>query len=320
MCVCGCGWVTAYLTPCSVIIHIILFYLRYFTTQCDNVFLYPEAIHYNYKISCFVRYCFFSSVMYVVCCPNLITSFKLSPRSAVSINRCQFVTIRQLTSCLCRQSRGAGPPSPCPPTSTPFPSRGRTPPSPTAAPRRPAASRPPPCWVRSTSTSTRRRRTPTPPSPVCPPSPSGPTTASRKTSWSRTLGVNPPSVSFPASQSHSQQYWMNSLSIETWSLSFTFDPTTATESSESSSQCTSSESVTGLSTPTIPAATSGSALDSFNNNEASPFLCSSTPPSSNGSPLIFQKEEDLQPPGTKFITAVSPNISSAAAEISRLST
>lgn len=81
-------------------------------------------------------------------------------------------------------------------------------------------------------------------------------------------------------------------------------PSIATESSESSSQCTSSESVTGLSTLTIPAATSSSALDSFNNNEASPFLCSSTPPSSNGSPLIFQKEEDLQPPGTKFITAL----------------
>lgn len=78
----------------------------------------------------------------------------------------------------------------------------------------------------------------------------------------------------------------------------------ATESSETSSQCTSSDSVTGLSTITIPAH-QGNVMDSYNNNDSSSFLCSSTPPSSNASPLIFQKEEDLQSPSTKFITAVS---------------
>lgn len=78
----------------------------------------------------------------------------------------------------------------------------------------------------------------------------------------------------------------------------------ATESSETSSQCTSSDSVTGLSTLTIPAH-QGNVMDSYNNNDSPSFLCSSTPPSSNASPLIFQKEEDLQTPNTKFITAVS---------------
>lgn len=80
----------------------------------------------------------------------------------------------------------------------------------------------------------------------------------------------------------------------------------ATESSETSSQCTSSDSVTGLSTLTIPGH-QGNVMDSYNNNnnDSPSFLCSSTPPSSNASPLIFQKEEDLQTPSTKFITAVS---------------
>ncbi|KAG8010113.1 Pleckstrin-like proteiny domain-containing family G member 4B [Nibea albiflora] len=81
-------------------------------------------------------------------------------------------------------------------------------------------------------------------------------------------------------------------------------PSMITESSETSSQCTSSESVTGLSTLTIPDQSS-IVMDSYNNNEAPSFLCSSTPSSSITSPSIFQKEEDLQPPGTKFITAVS---------------
>nr|XP_046255609.1 pleckstrin homology domain-containing family G member 4B isoform X2 [Scatophagus argus] len=81
-------------------------------------------------------------------------------------------------------------------------------------------------------------------------------------------------------------------------------PSMMTESSETSSQCTSSDSVTGLSTHTIPGHP-GTVMDSYNNNnEPSPFLCSSTPPSSIGSPSIFQKEEDLQPQGTKFITAL----------------
>ncbi|XP_034030858.1 pleckstrin homology domain-containing family G member 4B isoform X2 [Thalassophryne amazonica] len=80
-------------------------------------------------------------------------------------------------------------------------------------------------------------------------------------------------------------------------------PSMITESSETSSQCTSSESVTGLSTLTIPDRSS-TILDSFNNNEPSSFLCSSTPPSSLVSPSIFQKDEDLQPQGAKFITAL----------------
>lgn len=84
-------------------------------------------------------------------------------------------------------------------------------------------------------------------------------------------------------------------------------PSMITESSETSSQCTSSDSVTGLSTLTIPAHSS-IVMDSYNNNnnddEPPSFLCSSTSPSSIASPSIFQKEEDLQPQGTKFITAL----------------
>ncbi|XP_059194595.1 pleckstrin homology domain-containing family G member 4B [Centropristis striata] len=78
-------------------------------------------------------------------------------------------------------------------------------------------------------------------------------------------------------------------------------PSMITESSETSSQCPSSDSVTGLSIP----GHSSINMDSFNNNnEPSSFLCSSSPPSSIASPSIFQKEEDLQPQGTKFITAL----------------
>ncbi|XP_070768291.1 pleckstrin homology domain-containing family G member 4B isoform X2 [Enoplosus armatus] len=80
-------------------------------------------------------------------------------------------------------------------------------------------------------------------------------------------------------------------------------PSMITESSETSSQCTSSDSVTGLSTLTIPGHPS-IAMDSYNNNEPPSFLCSSTPPSSIATPSIFQKEEDRQPQGTKFITAL----------------
>ncbi|KAM3873361.1 pleckstrin homology domain-containing family G member 4B [Diretmus argenteus] len=81
-------------------------------------------------------------------------------------------------------------------------------------------------------------------------------------------------------------------------------PSMITESSETSSQCTSSESVTGLSTLTIPGHPS-IVIDSYNNNndDSSSFLCSSTPPSSRASPSMFQKDQDLQPQGTKFITA-----------------
>uniref|UniRef100_A0A668AH60 Pleckstrin homology and RhoGEF domain containing G4B n=1 Tax=Myripristis murdjan TaxID=586833 RepID=A0A668AH60_9TELE len=81
-------------------------------------------------------------------------------------------------------------------------------------------------------------------------------------------------------------------------------PSMITESSETSSQCTSSDSVTGLSTLTIPGHSS-TVMDSYNNNDPPSFLCSSTPPSSITSPAMFQKDEDLQPQGTKFITAVS---------------
>ncbi|KAM4581147.1 pleckstrin homology domain-containing family G member 4B isoform 2-T2 [Odontesthes bonariensis] len=80
-------------------------------------------------------------------------------------------------------------------------------------------------------------------------------------------------------------------------------PSMITESSENSSQCNSSDSVTGLSTLTIPGSPS-IVMDSYNNNEPSSFLCSSTPPSSVTSPSMFQKDEDLHPQGTKFITAL----------------
>ncbi|XP_072250491.1 pleckstrin homology domain-containing family G member 4B isoform X2 [Leuresthes tenuis] len=80
-------------------------------------------------------------------------------------------------------------------------------------------------------------------------------------------------------------------------------PSMITESSENSSQCNSSDSVTGLSTLTPPGHPS-IVMDSYNNNEPSSFLCPSTPPSSITSPSIFQKDEDLHPQGTKFITAL----------------
>ncbi|XP_035020221.2 pleckstrin homology domain-containing family G member 4B isoform X2 [Hippoglossus stenolepis] len=83
-------------------------------------------------------------------------------------------------------------------------------------------------------------------------------------------------------------------------------PSMITESSETSSRCTSSESVTGLSSLGVPGHPDV-VIDSYshnnNNNKPPSFLCSSTPPSSITSPSIFQKDEDLQPQGTKFITA-----------------
>lgn len=91
---------------------------------------------------------------------------------------------------------------------------------------------------------------------------------------------------------------------------------TVTESSETSSQCTSNDSVTGLSTITIPGHSS-LVLDSYN-NESSSFLCSSTPPSPLTPASMFQKDEDLTPPGTKFITAVSvssPSLSPSYTEM-----
>ncbi|XP_030606579.1 pleckstrin homology domain-containing family G member 4B isoform X1 [Archocentrus centrarchus] len=82
-------------------------------------------------------------------------------------------------------------------------------------------------------------------------------------------------------------------------------PSMIIESLETSSQCTSSESVTGLNTLAISGHTSV-VMDSYNNNnnEPSSFLCSSTPPSSIAEPSMFQKDEGLQPQGTKFITAL----------------
>ncbi|XP_005934851.1 pleckstrin homology domain-containing family G member 4B isoform X2 [Haplochromis burtoni] len=80
-------------------------------------------------------------------------------------------------------------------------------------------------------------------------------------------------------------------------------PSMIIESSETSSQCTSSESVTGLNTLAVPGHTNVT-MESYNNNESSSFLCSTTPPSSIAEPSIFQKDEDLQPQGTKFITAL----------------
>ncbi|XP_061918994.1 pleckstrin homology domain-containing family G member 4B isoform X4 [Entelurus aequoreus] len=79
-------------------------------------------------------------------------------------------------------------------------------------------------------------------------------------------------------------------------------PSMITESSETSSQCTSNDSLTGLSTLTLPGPPD---MDSFNNNEdESPsFLCSSTPPSTMESSSIFPKSEELQQQGNKFITA-----------------
>ncbi|XP_054903813.1 pleckstrin homology domain-containing family G member 4B isoform X2 [Poeciliopsis prolifica] len=82
-------------------------------------------------------------------------------------------------------------------------------------------------------------------------------------------------------------------------------PSMITESSEtSSSQCNSSDSVTGLSSLTIPGPPSV-IMETFNNNNESPgFLCSSMPPPSIASTPMFLKDEDLQPQGTKFITAL----------------
>ncbi|XP_077383924.1 pleckstrin homology domain-containing family G member 4B isoform X4 [Festucalex cinctus] len=84
-------------------------------------------------------------------------------------------------------------------------------------------------------------------------------------------------------------------------------PSMLTESSETSSQCTSNDSVTGLSTLTLPGPPDG-LLDSYNNNnnnseDSASFRCSSVPPSTMEASSLFSKSEDLQPQGNKFITA-----------------
>ncbi|XP_035290605.1 pleckstrin homology domain-containing family G member 4B isoform X2 [Anguilla anguilla] len=79
-------------------------------------------------------------------------------------------------------------------------------------------------------------------------------------------------------------------------------PSMITEGSETSSQCTSSDSMTGLNGLTIP---STIAMETFSNDGA-PFLCassSSSSPPQVTSPAPFQKEQDLQPQNNKFITA-----------------
>ncbi|KAJ8354377.1 hypothetical protein SKAU_G00219440 [Synaphobranchus kaupii] len=81
-------------------------------------------------------------------------------------------------------------------------------------------------------------------------------------------------------------------------------PSMITEGSETSSQCTSSDSMTGLNGLTLPAHTT-IAMETFSNDTAS-FLCassSSSSPPQVTSPTPFQKEQDLQPQNNKFITA-----------------
>ncbi|KAK0134558.1 Pleckstrin y domain-containing family G member 4B [Merluccius polli] len=76
-----------------------------------------------------------------------------------------------------------------------------------------------------------------------------------------------------------------------------------TESSEVSSQGTTGNTST---MPLTAAAHPGLVFDSYNNDNTSStgFLCSPTHPSSiTPPPSIFQKDPDLRPPGTKFITA-----------------
>ncbi|KPP77419.1 pleckstrin-like domain-containing family G member 4B-like [Scleropages formosus] len=86
-------------------------------------------------------------------------------------------------------------------------------------------------------------------------------------------------------------------------------PSMITESSETSSQCTSSDSVGGLNGLTLPPS-AAIAMDTFSSDVASPlhsspFSSSSSPPSPAPPPVLFQKDQDLQSQGSSFITAVS---------------
>ncbi|XP_064802787.1 pleckstrin homology domain-containing family G member 4B-like isoform X1 [Oncorhynchus masou masou] len=89
-------------------------------------------------------------------------------------------------------------------------------------------------------------------------------------------------------------------------------PSMITESSgETSSQCTSSDSVTGLSSLTLPIPGHGRPniiIDALPSNSTSSFLCSSTPPGSSHPqmappPALFPKDQVLQAQGSTFITA-----------------
>uniref|UniRef100_A0AAZ3PIM0 Uncharacterized protein n=1 Tax=Oncorhynchus tshawytscha TaxID=74940 RepID=A0AAZ3PIM0_ONCTS len=91
-------------------------------------------------------------------------------------------------------------------------------------------------------------------------------------------------------------------------------PSMITESSgETSSQSTSSDSVTGLSSLSLPIPGHGRPniiIDALPSNSTSSFLCSSTPPGSSHPqmappPALFPKDQVLQAQGSTFITAVS---------------
>ncbi|XP_034774628.2 pleckstrin homology domain-containing family G member 4B-like isoform X3 [Acipenser ruthenus] len=77
-------------------------------------------------------------------------------------------------------------------------------------------------------------------------------------------------------------------------------PSMITESSETSSQCTSSESMSGLS-HLAPNCHSQLPIETFSDEGAS-YLCSQ-PPSQSTSPALFQKNTDLKQPTNQYITA-----------------
>ncbi|XP_067093965.1 pleckstrin homology domain-containing family G member 4B isoform X2 [Osmerus mordax] len=82
-------------------------------------------------------------------------------------------------------------------------------------------------------------------------------------------------------------------------------PSMITENSDTSSQCPSSDSGTVLSSIAVPGHTS-LVIETYA-SESSSYLCSSTPPSARAQmppPALFQKEQDLHPQSTKFITAL----------------
>ncbi|XP_055759067.1 pleckstrin homology domain-containing family G member 4B isoform X2 [Salvelinus fontinalis] len=90
-------------------------------------------------------------------------------------------------------------------------------------------------------------------------------------------------------------------------------PSMITESSgETSSQHTSSDSVTGLSSLTLPGPGHGRPniiIDALPSDSTSSFLCSSTPPGSSHPqmappPALFPKDQVLQAQGSTFITAL----------------